>query len=171
MYTLVLMELIMSETKLRAAVIGGGLGGSHGYAYARAQEYELVAVCDINPEVFDRFYGRAEIARGGIGEYADYREMFAKENLDVVSVATPDHLHVDPVCDASDAGIRGILCEKPLATTLAGADCIVETIERNGTKLSVDHTRSWTPFPSGRSSGNSRRRDWPSDPHCRAYGR
>ena len=125
----------MSETKLRAAVIGGGLGGSHGYAYARAQEYELVAVCDINPEVFDRFYGRAEIARGGIGEYADYREMFAKENLDVVSVATPDHLHVDPVCDASDAGIRGILCEKPLATTLADADCIVETIERNGTHL------------------------------------
>jgi predicted dehydrogenase len=139
------MGMIMSKTKLRAAVIGGGLGGSHGYAYARAEEYELVAVCDINPEVFDRFYERAEIARGGIGEYADYREMFAKENVDVVSVATPDHLHVDPVCDASDAGIRGILCEKPLATTLADADRIVETIERNGTKLSVDHTRSWIP--------------------------
>ena len=86
----------------------------------------MVAVCDINPEVFDRFYGRAEIARGGIGEYADYREMFAKENLDVVSVATPDHLHVDPVCDASDAGIRGILCEKPLANSVAEADRMVD---------------------------------------------
>ena len=30
----------MAEEKLRAAVIGGGLGGSHGYAYARAPEYE-----------------------------------------------------------------------------------------------------------------------------------
>ena len=51
----------MSEEKLRAAVIGGGLGGSHGYAYARAPEYELVAICDLMPEVFPRFYERAEI--------------------------------------------------------------------------------------------------------------
>ena len=135
----------MSENKMRAAVIGGGLGGSHGYAYARAPECELVAVCDINPDVFARFYERAEIERGGLAEYTDYREMLAQEKLDVVSVATPDHLHVDPVCDASNAGVRGILCEKPLATTLADADRIVETIERNNTQLSVDHTRSWIP--------------------------
>lgn len=135
----------MSNGKLRAAVIGGGLGGSHGYAYARAPQYELVAVCDINPEIFERFFERAEIERGLINEYTDYRVMLAAENLDVVSVATPDHLHVDPVCDASDAGVRGILCEKPLATTLADADRIIATIERNNTKLSVDHTRSWIP--------------------------
>jgi len=135
----------LAEEKLCAAVIGGGLGGSHGYAYDRAEEYELVAVCDINLEIFDRFYERAEIERGGLAEYTDYREMLAAENLDVVSVATPDHLHVDPVCDASNAGVRGIFCEKPLATTLADADRIVETIERNNTKLSVDHTRSWIP--------------------------
>ena len=97
----------MSESKLRAGVIGGGLGGSHGYAYARAPEYELVAVCDLNPEVFDRFFERAQIERGTLNEYMDYREMFEKEGLDVVTVATPDHLHTDPVCDASavpDAG-------------------------------------------------------------------
>ena len=52
----------MSNRKLRAAVIGGGLGGHHGYAYARAEEYELVATCDINPAAFDRFYERAKIA-------------------------------------------------------------------------------------------------------------
>ena len=135
----------MSEDKLRAAVIGGGLGGSHGYAYARAQEYELAAVCDINPAVFDAFFERAQIERGSISEYTDYREMFDKENLDVVTVATPDHLHTDPVCDASNAGIRGVFCEKPLATTVEDADRIIETIERNGTQMSVDHTRSWIP--------------------------
>ena len=135
----------MPEGKLRAAVIGGGLGGSHGYAYARAPDYELVAVCDINPEVFGRFFERAEIERGSISEYADYREMFENEDLDVVSVATPDHLHTDPVCDASNIGIKGVLCEKPLATTVEDADRIIETIERNNTKLSVDHTRSWIP--------------------------
>ena len=135
----------MSESKLRAAVIGGGLGGSHAYAYARAPEYELASICDLNPEVFDRFFQRAEIERRSINEYADYHEMFEKEDLDVVTVATPDHLHTDPVCDASNAGIRGVFCEKPLATTVEDADRIIETIERNGTKMSVDHTRSWIP--------------------------
>jgi len=135
----------MSKTKLRAAVIGGGLGGSHGYAYARAPEYQLAAVCDLKPEVLEAFFERAQIERGSINEYTDYHEMIDKENLDVVSVATPDHFHTDPVCDASNAGVRGIFCEKPLATTLEDADRIVATVERNGTKLSVDHTRSWIP--------------------------
>jgi len=135
----------MAEKKLRAAVIGGGLGGYHGYAYARSSDYELVAACDINPAAFDRFYERAQIERGTVREYTDYHEMFAQENLDVVSVATPDHLHVDPVCDAAEAGIKGIFCEKPLCTTLVDADRIVETIERTGAKMAIDHTRSWIP--------------------------
>jgi len=83
----------MSSRKLRAAVIGGGLGGHHGYAYTRAEEYELIAACDINPAAFDRFFERAQIERGSIREYTDYKEMFAQENLDVVGVATSDHLH------------------------------------------------------------------------------
>lgn len=135
----------MSNRKLRAAVIGGGLGGHHGYAYARAEEYELVATCDINPVAFDRFFERAQIERGSIREYTDYKAMFAQENLDVVSVATPDHLHVNPVCDAAEAGIKGIFCEKPLCTTIADADRMVETIERTGAKLAIDHTRSYIP--------------------------
>ena len=102
----------MAEDKLRAAVIGAGVGGGHGYAYARAPEYEFAAVCDINPEVLARFYERAEIERGSVAEYSDYREMLERERLDVVSVATPDHLHADPVCDAVAAGVRGIFCRE-----------------------------------------------------------
>ena len=135
----------MSEGKLRAAVIGAGVGGGHGYAYARAPEYEFVAVCDINPEVLARFYERAEIERGSVAEYADYRAMLERERLDVVSVATPDHLHVGPVCDAVAAGVRGIFCEKPLATTAEDADRIIDALARHNAVLSVDHTRSWLP--------------------------
>ena len=81
------------------------------------------------PEVFPRFYERAELPPGSIKQYTDYHEMFEKERLDVVSVATPDHLHANPVCDASNAGIRGVICEKPLTTTIKDADRIIETIE------------------------------------------
>ena len=135
----------MVDHTLKAAVIGGGLGGYHGYAYARSPRYELAAVCDIDPAVIPRFYERAEVPPGGIGEYTDYRLMLEREDLDVVSVATPDHLHADAVCHASEAGVRGILCEKPLATTLEDADRMVAAVEANGTCLSVDHTRSWIP--------------------------
>jgi predicted dehydrogenase len=135
----------MSNAKLRAGVIGAGLGGHHGYAYARAAQYELVAVCDLNPAVFERFFERAQIPRGSIREYTNYRQMFEKEALDVITVATPDDFHTDVVCDAANAGIRGIFCEKPIATRIADADRIIESIERNGTKMSVDHTRSWIP--------------------------
>ena len=137
------------KARLRAAVIGGGLGGSHGYAYDRAPEYELVAVCDINTEVFGRFYQRAQLEPGSVREYTDYEAMIAAEDLDVVSVATPDHLHAEAVCAAADAGVKGILCEKPLATTLADADRMIAALERNNTKLSVDHTRSWVPSYQG----------------------
>ena len=92
-----------------------------------------------------RFFERSGVPAGPIGEYTDYRLMLEREDLDVVSVATPDHLHADAVCDASEAGVRGILCEKPLATTLEDADRMIAAVEANGTCLSVDHTRSWIP--------------------------
>ena len=135
----------MANHPLRVAVIGGRLGAAHAYAYAHSHQYELVAVCDINPAVFSYSYERAEIEPGSIVEYTDYRLMLARENLDVVSVATPDHLHADVTCEASEAGVKGIFCEKPLATTLEDADRMITTVERNGTRMSVDHTRSWVP--------------------------
>jgi predicted dehydrogenase len=127
-------------------VIGCGLGAYHGYAYSQAPEYELVAVCDLNTEVLGKFFERSRVTRGSVHEYTDYREMLEKERLDVVSVATPDDHHANPVCDASDAGVKGILCEKPLCIQLKDADRMIETVERNGTKLAVDHTRSWLPL-------------------------
>jgi len=135
----------MSGRKLRVGIIGCGVGASHGYAYAHVPECEVVAICDVQPATFARFYGHAQLQPGSIREYTDHRAMLAQEQLDVVSVATPDDFHTEAVCDVSDAGIKAILCEKPLASSLADADRIIATIERNGTKMSVDHTRSWYP--------------------------
>ena len=108
----------MANDPLRAAVIGGRLGAAHAYAYARSHRYQLVAICDLNPAIFPYSYKRAEIEPGSVVEYTDYHLMLARENLDVVSVATPDHLHADATCATSEAGVKGIFCEKPLATTL-----------------------------------------------------
>jgi predicted dehydrogenase len=134
----------MSE-RLRAGVIGCGVGAAHAYAYSQQPDVELVAVCDLNPAAFDRFYARSRLARGAVREYTDYRKMLADEGLDLVSVVTPDDHHAAPVVAAAGAGVKGILCEKPIAGSLADADRMIEAVEATGTHLLVDHTRCFDP--------------------------
>ena len=134
----------MSE-RLRAGVIGCGVGASHAYAYGRHPEIDLVSVCDVNPASFGRFYERSKLEKGSVKEYTDYRQMLAQEGLQLISVVTPDDHHAAPVIDASNAGVKGILVEKPLAGSLADADRMIEAVEGNGTHLLVDHTRCFDP--------------------------
>ena len=72
--------------------------------------------------------------------------MLGAENLDIVTVATSDHRHADLVVDAANAGVKGIFCEKPMATSVEDADRMLEATEQNGTILSIDHTRRWQPL-------------------------
>ena len=69
--------------------------------------------------------------------------MFANEQLDLVSVVTPDHLHAGVVEAAVEAGIKAIYCERPIATTLADADRMIQATEVAGVPMSINHTRRW----------------------------
>jgi predicted dehydrogenase len=130
---------------LRAGVIGCGVGTHHAYAYQQHPAVDLVSICDINPAIFEKVYAGAGVEKGSVREYTDYAEMLRREKLDLVSVATPDQYHAGPVTDAAAAGVKGILCEKPLASSLADADRMIEAVERYGTKMLVDHTRNFDP--------------------------
>lgn len=77
--------------------------------------------------------------------YLDYREMFAREQLDLVCIATHPGLHWPIVEAAVAAGVKGILCEKPLALSLTDADAIVAACRAAGCVLSVNHSRRWDP--------------------------
>jgi len=115
---------------------------SHASAYTAHPRTQVVAVCDLVPELMEDY----EQNWGPTAKYTDYREMLEKENLDLISVATPDHLHAQIVVDATEAGVVGIFCDKPLSTTLEDADRMLEAVERRGVKMSVNHTRRWDPF-------------------------
>ena len=133
--------------KLRAAVIGcRGVGRAHASGLVGLPNAELVAACDLLQPALDGFQEDWKDTWHNLGLYTNHREMLEKENLDIVTVATSDHRHADLVVDASNAGVKGIFCEKPMATNLADADRMVETAERNGTILSIDHTRRFTPL-------------------------
>lgn len=76
--------------------------------------------------------------------HADYRDMLAQADLDVVTIATPHHLHVEHALDAIAAGIA-VISEKPMALTLAEADAILAATERNGVAYTVVHNFLFAP--------------------------
>jgi hypothetical protein len=72
------------------------------------------------------------ICSGALREYTDYRQMLEQERPDLVSVVPPDDHHAAPVIAAAESGVKGIICEKPLAGSLADADRMIEAVERSG---------------------------------------
>ena len=124
-------------------VLGERMPYNHAAAYARAPGVDLVAVCDIAPAMLDRFRDTWGRRWPDIQTYTDFRALLAQADLDILSVCTPDHLHADMVVAACEAGVKGIICEKPLATTLRDADRMIEAVEKHGVKMSVEHTRRW----------------------------
>ena len=115
---------------------------SHASAYAAHPRTEVVAVCELVPELLDQY----EQNWGAAARYTDYRAMLEKENLDLLSVVTSDHLHAQMVVDAAAAGVPGIYCEKPLSTTLVDADRMLAAVAKSGAKICVNHGRRWDPF-------------------------
>ena len=114
---------------------------SHASAYAVSPNVEVVAVCDLEEERLEEFRMNFQATWPEVRTYTDYMKMLEDEDLDLLSVATSDHRHAQIVVDAAEQGVRGILCEKPIATSLADADRMIEACERNGVAMSIDHSR------------------------------
>jgi predicted dehydrogenase len=74
--------------------------------------------------------------------HADYRELLARDDIDVVSIGTPPTTHREIVEAAAARGVHA-LCEKPLALNLADCDAMVTAAEKAGVKLAVYHNYLW----------------------------
>jgi predicted dehydrogenase len=114
-------------------------------AYHAYPGTEVAAVCDIKEEALEQFEATWGGTLPGAGTYTDYRELLAAARPDLLSVVTSDHRHAQIVIDAAEAGVKAILCEKPIATTVAEARRMIEVCERRGTALTVNHSRRWRP--------------------------
>ena len=127
--------------------IGNAIGGvSHAATLSMLTNTELVAVCDLVPGLLEDFKAAWADDLPDVNTYTDYREMLAREDLDILAVATSDNRHTDIVVDGANAGVKGVLCEKPLATSLEDADRMIEACRERGIPLHVDHNRRWSPL-------------------------
>ncbi|MFX1315108.1 MAG: Gfo/Idh/MocA family protein [Promethearchaeota archaeon] len=69
--------------------------------------------------------------------YSDYSEMLDKENIDLVEILLPHHLHAEATIYAADKGIKGISVQKPIALTLDKADDMIDACKKSGSILSI----------------------------------
>lgn len=121
---------------LRMAVIGcGPIGALHARAIVDAPNASLAAICEVNEQRRD---GAAR--RFDVPAYERVEHLLATERLDAVTIATPDHLHVEPALLAIAAGCH-VFCEKPLATSVADALRIVHATAERSVRLGVDYNR------------------------------
>lgn len=125
---------------IRYGVVGlAGRGSSHaGYA-EDADGAELVAGSDVVEEYVDEFTDDY-----GVAGYTDHEEMFAEEDLDAISIATPSGLHSEIAISAAEAGVSSMV-EKPLDVYLDRVDAMIEAADENDVKLACIFQRRFTP--------------------------
>lgn len=123
----------MAKKKVRFGLVGcGRISGNHVRAFQEhSTECELVAVCDVVEE-------RArETARGtGAEVYLDAGEMFARGDLDAVSLCTPSGLHPQHGIQAAEHGIH-VVTEKPMGIRLKECDELIQACDKSGVRLFV----------------------------------
>jgi UDP-N-acetyl-2-amino-2-deoxyglucuronate dehydrogenase len=119
---------------LNIGIIGtGGIAGSHADSYASLDDTEVVAVCDIDLERAKAFSEKKKIPQ----VFSDYRELLNQENIQVISICTPNFTHAQISIEGLKAG-KAVLCEKPLACSLKEMDDIIAARDKyNGIINSV----------------------------------
>ena len=108
-------------------------------AFDAVSETEVVAVFDLGAETRAAFVE----CWGDIPTYDDYPRMLQEVQPDIVCIATRQTMHAEQCEQALTAGVRGILSDKPLATSLEEADRIVEACRRGKVPLAFGLDRRW----------------------------
>ncbi|MDW8234130.1 MAG: Gfo/Idh/MocA family oxidoreductase [Roseiflexaceae bacterium] len=130
----------MSDTEVRFGIIGAGVAGRyHAQAIAQTPGARLVAVCAGRPE-------RAAMLAESFGAHVepDVDALLAREDIDAICICTPSGQHAAQGIAAAQAG-KHVLIEKPIATTLADADALINACCAAGVHLGVALQRRTDP--------------------------
>ncbi|MEJ7678628.1 MAG: Gfo/Idh/MocA family oxidoreductase [Segetibacter sp.] len=132
----------MSNKKaLRIGLIGGGfMGRTHSNGYKRVSNFfpelqyspELKVVCSRREDKVRAFadqWGYQSIE-------TDWKQVISRDDIDAIDICTPNDMHAEIAIAAAEAG-KMVLCEKPLARTLAEAQGMVDAIEKAGVNTTV----------------------------------
>jgi predicted dehydrogenase len=143
------------SNRINVGCIGNGnMGFTDLQGLMHQNDTRIVAVCDVNRgsygyktatqfrgreparKLVNDYYARDQRsgAYSGCDAYNDFRDLLARDDIDAVSVTTPDHWHAIPTIMAARAG-KHIYCQKPLSLTIAEGRKMVEAVRRHGVIL------------------------------------
>ncbi|MEX0929428.1 MAG: Gfo/Idh/MocA family oxidoreductase [Balneolales bacterium] len=130
-----------NKKELRIGLIGCGfMGRTHTNGYKRIGDFfpelgyrpVLKAVCSRTEDKV-----RAFAEQWGYESYeTDWKDLVARDDIDAVDICTPNNMHAEVAIAAAEAG-KMILCEKPLARTVAEAQPMVDAVEKAGVSNTV----------------------------------
>lgn len=127
---------------LRAGIIGcGGIAVSHLKALGHLPEVTVAACADRDADRLASFADRCP----GATPHAEALEMLQQGGLDLVTIATNGPSHAALTIAAAKAGVRHLMCEKPMATSVDDAAAMLEACQAAGARLAINHTRRWSP--------------------------
>ena len=138
------------SSRVNMGFIGtGNQGTADMRSFLNDARVQVIAVCDVNSESAGYWNGavagreparrRADEAYAerikngtysGCRAYVDYRELLAREDIDAVEVATPDHWHALQVIDSCRAG-KDVYCQKPLSLTVVEGRAMCNAVRDN----------------------------------------
>ena len=134
--------------KLNVALIGTGfMGKAHSIATAVVPilfgapiEIERKVIVDIDEEL-----ARNAAKQYGFAEYAtDWREVISRPDIDIVDICTPNDTHAPIAIAAAKAG-KHVMCEKPMAMTVADAQSMLAAANETGVVTMVSYNYRHTP--------------------------
>ena len=130
------------QSELRVGVIGAGMisRDQHLPAWAGHPGAKLVGVADVSEAALAYAGEQFDIER----RVTDYRHLLDDPEIDVVDICAPSALHAEISVQALQAG-KHVLCEKPMATSRAGAATILAAALASGKKLMIGQHMRFEP--------------------------
>ena len=126
------------DTQLRAGVIGvGALGRHHARLYKQNEKVKTVGIFDVNRETAEAVGREFDIP-----VFDDWKKL--ADSCDLLSVAVPAIYHEECTIPLLNMG-KHVLVEKPIASTVADAELMVEAAHKNNVILAVGHTERFNP--------------------------
>jgi predicted dehydrogenase len=125
---------------LHVAVVGLGIGRRHIQAYQALPGVEVAAIVDTDKVALEKTRQEFGIQLA----LSDLNQILARDDVDIISICTPDRLHAEQTLLALEAG-KHVLCEKPMATCLEDAVRIVQKVSETGLKFMVGQNYRFVP--------------------------
>ena len=135
-------DIVAPSERITMGCIGvGSQGTSNMRGFLSRNQVRIVAVCDVDKRHLDRAKSRVDETynNNDCKAYVDFREVIARDDIDALSLAMPDHWHSIPVLMAARAG-KDMYGEKPLARTIYEGKLMRDTVNRYGI---IWQTGSW----------------------------